>query len=334
MSLKIIAEIAQGYEGNLTQSKLFIKAAAFSGADLVKFQLVYADELASPDYKYYKLFKNLEMSNKNWSKLKTYSEEMNIELCFDIFGVKSLKLAESINLNTVKLHPTDLTNINFLKAIKKSKISNIILGVGGGYFSEIKKAVSILQNKNLILILGFQGYPTITKDNQVGRLSYLKEKISTLHSNFSLGFADHPENNRFSNSLSILAVGAGATVIEKHLTLGKVMKLEDYESALNPDEFKDSVEILKASYRALIGIKKTDNFGMSKSEDEYRKSIKRHVVSAQKLLKGSIIKPKDLTLKRTGASSFIENLDQVYNKIVLKEIYPNQAINKDQIKNQ
>ena len=73
---------------------------------------------------------------------------------------------------------------------------------------------------------------------------------------------------------------------------------------------------------------------MSKSEDGYRKSIKRHVVSAQKLLKGSIIKPKDLTLKRTGASSFIENLDQVYNKIVLREIYPNQAINKDQIKNQ
>tara|TARA_B100001250_G_scaffold181249_1_gene155920 strand:+ start:8590 stop:9594 length:1005 start_codon:yes stop_codon:yes gene_type:complete len=334
MSLKIIAEIAQGYEGNFTQSKLFIKAAAFSGADLVKFQLVYADELASPDYKYYKLFKNLEMSNENWSKLKTYSEEMNIKLCFDVFGVKSLKLAESINLNTVKLHPTDLTNINFLKAIKKSKISNIILGVGGGYFSEIKKAVSILQNKKLILILGFQGYPTITKDNQVGRLSYLKEKISTLHSNFSIGFADHPENNKFSNSLSILAVGAGATVIEKHLTLGKVMKLEDYESALNPDEFKDSVEILKSSYRALIGIKKTDNFGMSKSEDEYRKSIKRHVVSSQKLLKGSIIKPKDLTLKRTGASSFIENLDQVYNKIVLREIYPNQAINKGQIKNQ
>ena len=40
------------------------------------------------------------MSNENWFKLKTYSEEMKIELCFDIFGVKSLKLAESINLNT------------------------------------------------------------------------------------------------------------------------------------------------------------------------------------------------------------------------------------------
>ena len=61
MSLKIIAEIAQGYEGNLTQSKLFIKAAAFSGADLVKFQLVYADELCTKDYKYYDLFKSLEI---------------------------------------------------------------------------------------------------------------------------------------------------------------------------------------------------------------------------------------------------------------------------------
>lgn len=334
MSLKIIAEIAQGYEGNLTQSKLLIKAAASSRADLVKFQLVYADELATPDYKHYELFKSLEMSNKKWSKLKKYSDKMNLELCFDIFGVKSLKLAESININTIKIHATDLTNINFLKAIKKSKISNIILGVGGGYFGEIKKAVSILQNKKLILILGFQGYPTITNDNQVGRLSYLKEKISNLHPNFSVGFADHPENNKFNNSLSILAIGAGATVIEKHLTLGKVMKLEDYESALNPDEFKDSVEILKASYRALIGLKKTDNFGMSKSENDYRKNIKRHVVSARKLLKGSIIKPEDLILKRTGSSSFIENLDQVYNKIVLREIYSNQAINKDQIKNQ
>tara|TARA_Y100000741_G_scaffold363143_1_gene350685 strand:+ start:323 stop:1327 length:1005 start_codon:yes stop_codon:yes gene_type:complete len=334
MILNIIAEIAQGFEGNLTQSKLLINAAASAGADLVKFQLVFADELATSEYKYYEIFKSLEMTDKSWSKLKKYSDEMNIELCFDVFGVKSLKLAESINVNTVKIHPTDLTNINFLKAIKKSKISNIILGVGGGYFSEIKKAVSILQNKKLILILGFQGYPTITNDNQVGRLSYLKEKISNLHSNFTLGFADHPENHRFNNSLSILAIGAGATVIEKHLTLGKVMKLEDYESALNPDEFKESVEILKGSYRALIGLKKIDNFGMTKSENDYRKNIKRHVVSVRKLLKGTTIKPKDLTLKRTGSSSFIENLDQVYNKIVLREIYPNQAINKDQIKNQ
>ena len=61
--------------------------------DLVKFQLVYADELATPDYKHYELFKSLEMSNKKWSKLKKYSDKMNLELCFDFFGVKILNFA-------------------------------------------------------------------------------------------------------------------------------------------------------------------------------------------------------------------------------------------------
>ncbi len=61
MSVEIIAEAAQGYEGNVTQARLLARAAARAGADAVKFQLVYADELATPDYQYYDLFRNLEM---------------------------------------------------------------------------------------------------------------------------------------------------------------------------------------------------------------------------------------------------------------------------------
>ena len=71
--LLIIAEIAQGFEGNFEQSKLLIKAAAKAGADAVKFQLVYANELATADYKYYSLFKELEMSISQWQSLKDYA---------------------------------------------------------------------------------------------------------------------------------------------------------------------------------------------------------------------------------------------------------------------
>ena len=66
--IKKIAEIAQGFEGN-SQSKLLIKAAAKAGR-FVKFQLVYAEELSTTDYKYFKLFKNLEMEESKWKKLK------------------------------------------------------------------------------------------------------------------------------------------------------------------------------------------------------------------------------------------------------------------------
>ena len=76
--IKIIAEIAQGFEGNSTYSNLFVKAAASAGADAVKFQLFYADELATPDYMYYELFKSLEMSDEVWKNISHLALENNI----------------------------------------------------------------------------------------------------------------------------------------------------------------------------------------------------------------------------------------------------------------
>ena len=55
MKVEIIAEMAQGFEGSFNQAKLLVKAAASAGANAVKFQLVYADELATNDYLHYNL---------------------------------------------------------------------------------------------------------------------------------------------------------------------------------------------------------------------------------------------------------------------------------------
>lgn len=43
--LEIIAEIAQDYEGSPKLAELLSKGAIRSNADIIKFQLVYADEL-------------------------------------------------------------------------------------------------------------------------------------------------------------------------------------------------------------------------------------------------------------------------------------------------
>ena len=57
--IEIIAEIAQGYEGSLDLAKLLLKSAVNSGVDAVKFQMIFADELATKNYKHYRLFKDL-----------------------------------------------------------------------------------------------------------------------------------------------------------------------------------------------------------------------------------------------------------------------------------
>ena len=60
MRTEIIAEIAQGYEGNPKLAELLVKGAIVANADSIKLQLVFADELCVPTYPYYDLFKSLE----------------------------------------------------------------------------------------------------------------------------------------------------------------------------------------------------------------------------------------------------------------------------------
>lgn len=331
VEIEIIAEVAQGFEGSFHQSKLLIKAAAKSGANSVKFQLVYADELATPSYEYFDLFKNLEMSENNWRDLKIYADSLGINLYLDIFGLKSLSLAERIKVDAIKIHGTDITNINLLLSLSRSKFKKIILGVGGAEWPEIKNAISILKNKELIILLGFQGYPTKTKSNQVNRLKYLKSKIDETESRVTIGYADHPIEKEMRNIIAVLAIGAGAKVIEKHITLGKIMELEDFESALNPDDFFHFTKIIRSANEAYVGFKDSKDFGMSNSEKEYRQKVRRHVVSTSKLKKGTIIKENHVTLKRSSASSYIQNLDQVYGKKLKKDLLKNTTITQEHL---
>ena len=328
MKNKIIAELAQGFEGDLMKAKLFLKAAASSGADIAKLQLVYADELASPDYLHYKLFKGLEMPDSSWNESFNYSKELNIELNLDIFGSKSLNLCQEIGIKGIKLHGTDITNVGLLKEVSDSNIKNIYLGGGGSNLEEIELAISILKNKNIILLLGFQSYPTPNNDNQIFRVSYLKEILLKKYDNVEIGFADHADpNSSLGFALAATAVGAGATVIEKHLTLGKIMKMEDHESALNPDEFYDFTQTIRDCFLALGSTIDSDNFGMSDSEKSYRKMIRRHVTSSKNLKKGTILSFEDLVLKRTSSENLIYDISTVYNKELTEDIEKNKAIN-------
>lgn len=334
MKVEIIAEMAQGFEGNYTQAKLLIKAAASAGADAAKFQLVYADELATPDYEYYNLFKSLEMKDEEWASLEKYSTENNIKLYLDVFGIKSLSLCERIGIKAIKLHPTDITNISLLKSVSKSNINNIIIGAGGANLDEIEKALSILKNKKVDILLGFQSYPTENKDNHIFRLKTLKDTLEKKFFNFRIGFADHAQpNDGLKYAIACTAIGAGSKVLEKHLTLGKVMEMEDHESALNPDEFKDFVYIVNQCASSFGNTHVISNdFNMSGSEKKYRKAIRRHVVASKPLKRGYIIKNEDVLLKRTASKNVIYDLNKVYGKKITLDLDNNLVLNKNNIK--
>jgi len=325
--INIVAELAQGFEGNYTQARLLINAAYRAGADAAKFQLVYAEELATPDYKYYDLFKSLEMPDEDWQKLAAYALELNIDLYLDIFGLRSLALSEKIGLKGIKLHGTDIANIGLLKAVAAGSIQKVLMGAGGAHLSEIETALELLSGKEVIILLGFQGYPTPDETNQIERIQVLKNHLGSKYKNCRIGFADHADpSSPLRYAIPAAAVGAGATVLEKHLTLGKVMKLEDHEAALNPDEFLEFTQVIRICGAAVGTAQITEDFRMSESEKGYRTMIRRHVVAGRNLKAGDTVRPEDILLKRTSAESVITDLGQVYGKKLQRDKQTNEAI--------
>lgn len=327
MKIQIVAEIAQGFEGCADQARLLMRAAAKAGADAAKYQLVYADELATPEYKYYELFKSLEMPDEAWLDLSKYAREQNIELHLDIFGMRSLSLAESISASAIKIHGTDISNIGLLNSVAKSSIRNIFLGAGGALHSEIINALSLLKNKNVVVLLGYQGYPTEVETNQISRVNFLSNRLAGNGGGVQIGFADHAQpDTPLRYGLAATAVGAGATVIEKHITLGKIMMLEDHESALNPDEFEEFVQVVRACAEAYGEVVDNDDYGMAEAEFAYRKAIRRHVVTADQIPVDKALSPADLVLKRTAAENPLTDLSDAYGKKTLRILDANQAV--------
>jgi N,N'-diacetyllegionaminate synthase len=332
MQIEIIAELAQGFEGRPEQARLLLKAAATAGADAAKYQLVYADELATPDYKYYDLFRSLEMEDRVWSGLSEYAKELGIKLYLDIFGTRSLQLAERIGVTTIKLHGTDIANIGLLKEVASSSVPNVLLGAGGAHLNELEGAIGILSGKKVTALLGFQGYPTPNETNQIARVSMLAHRFCQNHPNVIMGFADHaaPESP-LRYALAATAVGAGAQILEKHLTLGQIMKLEDYESALNPDEFAEFCRVVRNCFQAIGESGERPDFGMSEAESGYRKLIRRHVVARHDLPSGACLKPADLVLKRSSAENILTELDLAYDRTLKREIKQNTPVKPDDI---
>ncbi len=329
MSLEIIAELAQGFEGNYEQARLLVQAAAAAGADAAKFQLVYADELATPDYQYYELFKSLEMEEGDWKKLVEYADEVGIKLYVDIFGSKSLNIAEKIGVQVVKLHGTDIANIGLLDQVALSYVPKILLGAGGAYAGELNKAIEILstKGKEVVVLLGFQGYPTPNNTNQIARVDLLSRKLAVINEKIIIGFADHADpESPLCYALAATAIGAGARVIEKHLTLGKNMKLEDHEAALNSDEFATFCEIMHGCMNAYGESNHTEDYGMSKAEHGYRKMIRRHVVVNRNVVSGTQLSPADLVLKRTSEENSIHSLELVYGQVVQRDLKENSPL--------
>jgi sialic acid synthase SpsE len=314
----IVAEGAQGFEGSRRQAELIVRAAAAGGADVVKLQLVYADELAVPGYRWYGLFRDLEMEDGEWGRVAEEARRIGIRLAFDVYGDRSLALAARLGAVAVKIHSTDFFNVPLVDAAIATGL-DVWFSIGGISIDEVDEFLArhpLRRSDQLTLLYGFQAEPTVNEDNHMNRLGALGRRFSGL----SLGFMDHAAGTADEASwLGVLALPFGVRVIEKHITVGRCLGLEDDVSALDAADFAQYVRRIRAAEAALG----SDAPVASDAERAYRNRALKAVLAARDLPAGAVLTPQDLVLKRGALSEDdipIHRIDQVAGRTLTRAL--------------
>ena len=139
-----------------------------------------------------------------------------IEFMCTAFDIDSAIFLRKLGLKTFKIPSGEINNYPLLELL--SKISKkIILSTGMSTLKEIKYAISILtknklKKKDITVLHCTTQYPASLKNVNLYAMQTIKNKF-----NISVGYSDHTE----TDLTSILAVGLGAEIIEKHITLSK-----------------------------------------------------------------------------------------------------------------
>ena len=329
MTVEIIAEAAQGYEGDPSIARLLLRAAVRGGADAVKFQLVYGDELATPDYEYYTLFKKLEMPESVWKDLINEAHAGGLRFYMDIFGDHSLRVAQQLKVDGIKIHSTDFFNERLVEAALTGS-QRLFISLGGIAADELTAFIhkhQIKAEERLTLLYGYQGDPTPLESNHVLRLRNFAQRFQ----GFRFGFMDHQEGvTEEAMILSLLALPLGVSCIEKHITLDRALQLEDYISALEPDRFAQFVKQVRQMEKALG----SDRLELGEGEKQYRRKVTKVVVSSRPLKRGELLTPEAVALKRSGRMDpqlSLYSLEQALNKHVGIDLDANQPITTEML---
>lgn len=301
----VVAEVANAHQGSIEQARKLVEAAAIAGADVVKFQKFTARELCVKRHSRYDHFKELELASQYIEEFCSLAHDLGLLFYCDAFGLESTEELMALPVDGIKVHSSDNDNFQLLRRLNEWQQGVLLLSCGGTSDKEIYRALARLEasQQRLILLHGFQSFPTPLVESNLRRIRYLSETFQ-----LPVGFMDHINaDDELAYSLPIMGMGAGAVVLEKHITLDRSQKGIDYYSSFNPDEMQRFVQMVRR-IEAASGTRE-NIFGPE--EKKYRSTMKKHAVSSRAIPAGEVLTEADVTYKRTEDECYSLNIRNV-----------------------
>ena len=327
----VIAEAGVNHNGDIEQAFNLIRAAAESGADIVKFQTFQAKNIATRTAEkasYQKkssggcesqlsMLKKLEITSEEHLKLIKYCEECKIEFLSTAFDLDSIDLLSSLGLRYWKIPSGEITNLPYIRKLGSQK-GSVILSTGMANIGEIEMALNALtesgkSREEITVLHCTTEYPAPLNEVNLRAIKTIGETFK-----ISVGYSDHTDGI----AVPIAAVAMGAIVIEKHLTLDKRMKGPDHLASLEPDQFSMMVQGIRDIEQALgDGIKRPTT-----SEIANLPIARKSIVASQAIKEGEVFSCKNITTKRPGTGISPMNWDSVIGRKATRPYRPDELI--------
>lgn len=227
----VVAELTNNHLGDEERLRKMIRLAKEAGADMIKVQkrevdsFYSTDELKSPytspfgitlkDYR-----SGVELTEPLFNVLIEECNAHQIIWFASVLDYPSLKFLERFDPVLVKLPSTISNHKSFIKKVAKEFSGDVVVSTGftdKNYESFILDA--FLPGRNLFLLQCTSSYPAPPEACQIGVVRHYEE-ISIVKNLSGLipGYSSHD----IGNIGSMLAVAAGAKMIEKHVKLGNM----------------------------------------------------------------------------------------------------------------
>lgn len=235
----IIAEIGINHNGDMALAKKLIDTAVVAGCDAVKFQKRTVDKVYTKEYldsprqspwgdTQRAQKEGLEFGKKEYDEINRYCKEKGIAWYASAWDIDSQRFLQQYGCKYNKVASAMLTNDELLEEIaEEGKYTFIATGMST--LDEIDHAVEIFKKHNCPFELMHcnSTYPMPMEDANLKLIKVLADIYKC-----NVGYSGHEAGTL----VSICAVAAGATSIERHITMDRTMYGSDQKASIEPYE--------------------------------------------------------------------------------------------------
>ena len=249
--VKVIAEIGINHNGSIKLCKEMMMLAKVAGCDYAKIQkrnpdvCVPESQKSKPkstpwgDMTYIQYKHKIEFSEEQIGELMEFADLIGIKLFASTWDKDSVDVMSKYT----KIGKLGSASINDLELCKyaREKFDFLIISTGMSTEEEIEKCVEVC-NPDVIMHTN-STYPCPEEDLNLRYIQWLKKKYPSKE----IGYSGH----EYRLSTTTVAVGLGATWVERHITLDRNMWGSDQKSSIQPAGLFHLMDQIKVCEKAI-----------------------------------------------------------------------------------